>query len=163
MSLEGLEKLDLWRKARDFAVRVYREILPLLPQEEKWGLNQQIRRSAQSISANIAEGYGRYYFQDNVRFCYIARGSLEETISHLSLAHRLEYLPNALFKDLIGESDDLVRLINGYIAYLKRKKSGDGEPGSDLALREPLGFYETNGISDPSSEIPGDLGNEQNN
>ena len=84
MSISGLEKLDVWCKARDFAVRVNKEILPLLPPEEKWSLNQQLRRSSQSVHANIAEGHGRFYFQDNVRFCYIARGSLEETLSVLS-------------------------------------------------------------------------------
>ena len=78
MSIKGLERLETWKKSRDFALSVYKEVLPLLPLEEKWGLNQQIRRSAQSVPANIAEGYGRYYYQENVRFCYVARGSLEE-------------------------------------------------------------------------------------
>ena len=76
MSISGLEKLDVWCKARDFAVRVNKEILQLLPSEEKWSLNQQLRRSSQSIPANIAEGHGRFYFQDNVRFCYIAPAAL---------------------------------------------------------------------------------------
>jgi four helix bundle protein len=93
MSSKSLEKLDAWRKAKAFVVAVYGEVLPLLPPEEKWGLVQQIRRSAVSVPANIAEGHGRYYYQDNIRFCYIARGSLEETISHLSLAYDLAYLP----------------------------------------------------------------------
>lgn len=163
MSLEGLEKLDVWRKARDFAVRVYREVLPQLPQEEKWGLNQQIRRSAQSVPANIAEGYGRYYFQENIRFRYISRGSLEETISHLSLAHELEFIPKPLFKDLIDESDDLERLVNGYIAYLKRKKAGEGEPGSELVVRETAAIYEDNSINNAVSKFPGDLDDEHNN
>lgn len=81
MSISGLEKLDVWRKAQSFAVHIHQEILPKLPKDEKWSLTQQIRRSSQSIPANIAEGHGRYYFQENVRFCYIARGSLEEVLS----------------------------------------------------------------------------------
>ena len=70
----GIETLKVWQKAMDLAVKVYREIIPLLPVEEKYALASQLRRSAQSIPANIAEGYGRYYYQDNIRFCYIARG-----------------------------------------------------------------------------------------
>ncbi len=64
-------------------VNVTERLFLLLPPEEKWAMTQQIRRCTQSIPANIAEGYGRYYYQDNVRFCYNARGSLAETLSHL--------------------------------------------------------------------------------
>ncbi len=85
-------------RRKDFAVRsLSRKCFPCCLLEEKWGLSQQIRRSAQSIPANIAEGYGRYYYQETIRFCYIARGSLEETLSHLVLAHELGYIPDRLF------------------------------------------------------------------
>lgn len=77
MSVKSLETLNTWVKTKEFALRVYREILPLLPAEEKWSMAQQIRRSTNSVPANIAEGYGRFHYQDNIRFCYIARGSLE--------------------------------------------------------------------------------------
>ncbi len=154
MSLSGLEKLDIWRKARDFALMVYREIMPSLPQEEKWGLNQQIRRAAQSVPADIAEGYGRYYYQENIGFCYIARGSLEETISHLSLAHELEYIPDILFKDLVKQSDELTRLINGNVAYLKRTKQGGDDPGADMVVRA-RSIYDTESIGYPSSGSTG--------
>ena len=83
MSIKSLETLEAWKKAKEFALRLYREVLPLLPPEEKWNLNQQLRRSSNSIPANIAEGYGRFYYQENIRFCYNARGSLEESLSHL--------------------------------------------------------------------------------
>ncbi len=86
MSVKSLETLEAWCKSKEFSLRVYREALPLLPVEEKWNLNQQLGRSSVSIPANIAEGYGRYYYQDNARFCYNARGSLEETLSHLVIA-----------------------------------------------------------------------------
>ena len=78
---KGLDSLEVWRRSIDFAKLIHDTVLPILPVEEKWGLAQQLRRASQSISANIAEGYGRYYYQEGVRFCYIARGSLEETIS----------------------------------------------------------------------------------
>ena len=93
MSIKSLETLEAWKKAKEFALRVYREVLPLLPSEEKWNLNQQLRRSSNSIPANIAEGYGRFYYQDNIRFCYNTRGSLEETLSHLMMCYELKYIP----------------------------------------------------------------------
>ena len=89
LSIKSLETLETWRKSKEFSLRIYREVLPVLPSEEKWNLNQQLRRSSLSIPANIAEGYGRFYYQDNIRFCYIARGSLEETLSHLVIANEM--------------------------------------------------------------------------
>jgi four helix bundle protein len=92
MSLEGLNRLKVWVKAKEFAVSIYKKVLPLLPSEEKWNLNQQLRRSALSVPANIAEGYGRSCYQDNVRFCYNARGSLDDVLSHLTIAYELNYI-----------------------------------------------------------------------
>ena len=90
MSVKSLETLEVWKKAKEFALRIYREVLPLLPSEEKWNLNQQLRRASNSVPANIAEGYGRFYYQEIIRFCYIARGSLEETLSHLVMCYELK-------------------------------------------------------------------------
>jgi four helix bundle protein len=136
MRISGLEKLDVWCKARDFAVRIYREVIPSLPPEEKWVLNQQLRRSSQSIPANIAEGHGRFYFQDNVRFCYIDRGSLEETLSHIVYANKVGYLPDVLYKSLANDGENLNRLIDGYIGFLKRSKQRANEPGANNMVRD---------------------------
>ena len=141
MSISGLEKLDVWCKARDLAVRVHNEILPLLPVEEKYALSQQLRRSSQSMPANIAEGHGRFYFQDNVRFCYIARGSLEETLSHIVYAYNVNYISEALYKSLAVDGENLNRLINGYIGFLKKSKQGANEPGSNYSVRELQSDY----------------------
>jgi four helix bundle protein len=136
MSVQGLSRLEVWNRAKDFAVIVYQNVLPLLPSEEKWNLNSQIMRSSLSISANMAEGYGRYYYQENVHFCYIARGSLEETLSHLVFSYEAKYIPEALFKELATEGDEIERMLNGYISYLKRSKQGANEPGSGHAIHE---------------------------
>ena len=135
-NVQGLETSEAWKKAKDFALKVYKEVLPLLPAEEKWNLNQQIRRSVSSVPANIAEGHGGFYYQESVRFCYIARGSLTETYSHLRLAHDLGYLGAEDFEDLKKPTEELVRIINRYIAYLKRSKIGANEPGAGHAIRE---------------------------
>lgn len=136
MSVQGLQRLQVWKRAKDFALRIYRDMLPLLPQVEKWNLNSQIMRSSLSISANIAEGYGRHYYQDNVRFCYNARGSLEETLSHLVFSFEAKYIPETLYKELSTEGDEIDRMLNGYISYLKRSKQGVNEPGSIQAIHE---------------------------
>ena len=138
---KGLETLQVWPKSLAFAVDVCKTILPKLPVQEKWSLSDQLRRSAQSIPANIAEGYGRFYFQESVRFCYIARGSLEETFSHLTLAHKLDYLDNATYKQLNNQIIELRRMISGYIAFLKESKRGASEPGSNHQVREDLPAY----------------------
>jgi four helix bundle protein len=145
-NIQGLETLETWKKARAFSLVVYKEVLPQLPADEKWHLNQQIRRSAQSVPANLAEGHGRFYYQDNVRFCYIARGSLTETYTHLLLARDLGYISSGLFDRLKSQIEELIRIINGYIAYLKRSKRGEKEPGANYAVRDESSEYLTEDI-----------------
>ena len=148
MSVQGLKRLQVWVRAKDFALTLYKSVLPLLPAEEKWNLNQQIRRSSLSVSANIAEGYGRFYFQDNVRFCYNARGSLEETLSHLVFAFEAGFIPESLYKELEQEGEEIDKMLNGYIGYLKKSKKGANEPGANYAIREETEPYGIESLED---------------
>jgi four helix bundle protein len=143
MSIEGLNRLKVWTRAKDFALLIYKEILPNLPADEKWNLNQQLRRSSLSISANIAEGYGRFYYQDNVRFCYVARGSLEEVLSHLTFVHDMSFISDGLYKELTDEGDEIDKMLNVYISYLKKSKQGANEPGANYASHEESTLYTT--------------------
>jgi four helix bundle protein len=152
MSIQGLKRLQVWVRAKDFAVKIYKNVLPLLPAEEKWNLGQQLRRSSLSISANIAEGYGRFYYQDNVRFCYIARGSLEETLSHLIFAFEVDFIPESLYKELENEGDEIDKMLNGYIGYLKKSKQGEHEPGADRVVREDPEPYITESPEDSTDD-----------
>ena len=133
---KGLETLELWQNALEFATAVCRQTLPLLPDEEKYALKQQLRRSVQAIPANIAEGYGRYQYLDNIRFCYIARGSLEETFSHVTLARNLDYIDKNTCQHLISDIQILRRMINGYISFLKRSKRGENEPSPSQQIMD---------------------------
>jgi four helix bundle protein len=128
----GLESLLVWQKAHQFAIHVCGEVLQKFPDEEKWALTSQVRRSVQSIAANIAEGYGRYYYQEGIRFAYIARGSLEETYNHLTYAYRMGYLSKHEYEELDCLIQEQKRLINGFINYLKRSKKGIDEPGASF-------------------------------
>jgi four helix bundle protein len=125
MKEKGLESMQVWQKARRFTILVCREILPMFPGEEKFALTQQLRRSVQSVPANIAEAHGRFHYQDAIRFCYIARGSLDETLNHLLIAHDLHYIADDQLEDCREMWRDIYRLLHGYIEYLKRNQTTD--------------------------------------
>lgn len=133
---ESFENLKVWQKAHQLMLFVHREVVPHLPHEEKWDLADQIRRSSKSTGANIAEGYGRFYYKDRVRFCYNARGSLTETENHLVTARDLNYISVQTCRQGREMAGEAQRLLNGYIDYLKREKSGKDEPGLDLNVDE---------------------------
>jgi len=141
MTVMNLDQLEVWRLARDFAVTIYKIVIPHLPASEKYNLADQLKRAAASVPANIAEGHGRFYFQDNVRFCYIARGSLTEAQSHLALAKELGFITQEIFTSVTSEAEKVVRSINGWIAYLKKAKTGINEPGANHVVHEILAPY----------------------
>jgi len=87
----GYRGLTVWQRAMELAEEVYR-LTDLLPSTEKYGLSSQLQRSAASIPANIAEGYGRTHRGDYLRHLSIARGSLMEVETHLILAVRVKKL-----------------------------------------------------------------------
>lgn len=89
------------------------------PNEEKFGLASQIRRAAISATANLAEGYGRYSYQENVQFCRVSRGSLYELRDHLTTALDAGYIPKAKYDELDAMAVSAVRLLNGYIRATK--------------------------------------------
>jgi four helix bundle protein len=123
-SVKGLENLKLWVTAKDLAVNVCTSVIPRLPVQERYALTGQLRRSVQSIPVNIAEAYGRYGFQDAIRFCFIERGSLAESRSHLYVARELGYLQDAEFEELLKEVNQIGKLLNGYSHYLKINRKG---------------------------------------
>ncbi|MGH2628638.1 MAG: four helix bundle protein [Anaerolineales bacterium] len=127
MKEKGLESLVAWKQAIQFAVRVHKEVVPQIPESGAWVMGRQLRRSAQSIPANIAEAFGRFYYQDGIRHCCIARGSLEETRSHLYLARELGYIRGKTYAEFNQEIDLLRRMLSGYIAYLRRSRRGNQE------------------------------------
>ncbi len=136
MAEQSFETLKVWQMSHQLMLDVHQKLIPLLPKEERYGLVDQVRRSSKSVGANIAEGAGRFYFMDNVRFCYMARGSLDETLNHLIVSKDLGYCENVLYTDLRAKIEEIRRLLNGYITWLKTKKIGLNEPGAALAVHE---------------------------
>ncbi|MFZ4401024.1 MAG: four helix bundle protein [Bacteroidales bacterium] len=94
------------------------------PKEELYKLTDQIIRASRSVTANIAEGYGRFHFQENIQYCRQARGSLYEVIDHFITAYDCEYINEDELNDFRNESLNCLKILNGYIAYLKRAKDG---------------------------------------
>jgi four helix bundle protein len=143
MAEQSFETLKVWQKAHQLMLDIHQKLTPFCPKDERYGLVDQIRRSSKSVGANIAEGSGRFYYGDNVRFCYNARGSLDETLNHLKVAHDLGYCPAELYRDLREQAEEIRRMLNGYIEWLKIQKIGEKEPGANLSIREPLADYVT--------------------
>ncbi len=126
MSYESSFRLDdfeLYKQAREFRQSIY-GIIKTLPSEEKYALGAQMRRAAVSVSNNIAEGHGRWYYQENIRFCRISRGSIGEIIDDLNACLDESYAQPFVIEPLKEEAYKLIARINSYIAYLRRTKQG---------------------------------------
>jgi|SRR3989344_1028932 len=113
--------LIVWQKAHRLMVEIYK-FSSFLPKEEKYNRISQIKRSSSSVSANIAEGFGRFHYQENIQFCRQARGSLEETINHIIAIRDLEQAPEDVCNVLLGQSEEIRKLLNGYIKSIKQCK-----------------------------------------
>jgi four helix bundle protein len=119
-----LDDFELYCVARKFRIKTYR-LLKLLPPEEKYALANQMRRAAVSVTNNIAEGHGRWHYQENIRYCGIARGSVDELIDDFNICQDENYGDPGLVVEPKNDAYDLIRRINGYIAYLRKSKQGD--------------------------------------
>ncbi len=114
--------LEVWQKGRDLRTEIS-EICKKLPPEEKFRLADQMLRASRSVTANIAEGYGRFYYQENIQFCRQARGSLFELIDHSMVCIECGYISRDEGDGLINEVKEVIRLLNGYIKYLQNRKN----------------------------------------
>jgi four helix bundle protein len=109
--------MDIWKEAIEISEKIFHVTEPL-PKKEDYGFTSQIRRSVLSISANIAEAFGRHYPLDKVKFYYISRGSLTETESHLEYGKRVGYITESDFDLLISKPEKLHKDLNKVIVSL---------------------------------------------
>lgn len=100
MSLKSFEDLECWKAARELRIFVSQNILSKFPIDEKYALTSQLKRSSRSVSDNIAEGFGRYHYQENIQFCRIARGSLTESLNQVITALDENYIEEDLLQNL---------------------------------------------------------------
>ena len=126
--VRSYKDLRVWKKAVDLAVRCYAESADF-PRHETVGLRGQLRRAAVSIGANIAEGHGRFYTREFIKFASNASGSLAELETHVIVAQRLGYLDDRKMEDLLSEAAEVGRMLGGLLKSLRQRC----ETGNDAA------------------------------
>ena len=119
--ITSFEDLECWQACRRLRIFIAKTVVPQLPKEEKFGLVSQILRSSRSSTANIAEGYGRYHYLDNAKFCSNARGSGYETLDLLITANDEDMISEELLSEGRTLVNEAVKILNGYIKYLQNK------------------------------------------
>src|SRR5436190_15636712 len=136
---QTFEDLETYKAAREFRKTMY-AVTRRLPSFEKFELASQIRRAAVSATNNISEGHGRFHFLDQIKFMLQARGSVEELIDDLNVCEDEKYLPTGEISKLKDQGWNVLKLLNGYLRWLRDKKIGQ-----NLELRESPVPY--NGVS----------------
>ncbi len=108
----NFEKLEVWRKAIEFADQVY-TVTRSFPENERFGLTNQMRRAAVSISSNIAEGSSRSSKSDFARFIQIAGGSVFEVVSQATICRRQGFLSEEAFTRLYSAVEEQSKMLSG--------------------------------------------------
>lgn len=115
--MKSYRDLIVWQKAMTLVTEVYK-VTKYLPDEEKFGLISQIKRSSVSVPSNIAEGYGRNYRNDYIRFLQISRGSLYECQTQLEIAVNLGFIDINAIKDIGEIGLEVEKMLNSLITKL---------------------------------------------
>lgn len=114
-----LEKLEVYQLAESFSDTIW-ELVSSWNGFQRETIGKQIVRSADSISANIAEGYGRYYYKESKQFFFYSRGSLQETKSWLSKCKRRNIIEIGMADKLVAEAEKILAKLNGYIRFVAK-------------------------------------------
>ncbi len=121
--MKNYRDLIVWKKAHEMTLGIY-DATRAFPKEELYGLTSQLRRSAASIGANIAEGSGRRSNNEICRFLQIARGSASEAEYHMLLARDLKFLREEEFRKLSRQADEVQRILTALIQSFHPAKEG---------------------------------------
>jgi four helix bundle protein len=116
--------LECWQLARKLRHEIYR-ITRTFPKEEQFNLIKHLREAAVSVTSNIAEGFGRYHYQENLQFSRIARGSLCEIKDDLIASLDEGYIPFEAFDQILDLQEQSARSLNGYIRSTRRWMTND--------------------------------------
>ena len=122
--IRSFEDLDCWKVAREVREFV-RQIVRGLPKEEKYRLGDQLTRASRSITANIAEGYGRFHYLDSSKFFSNARGSTYEVLDHLITAADEGLIDSKALEQARRLLESAIKLNNGYTKYLKTRAKSE--------------------------------------
>ena len=117
--------LVCWQNARTMKLFFYNDILPKLPYHERDNLIIQIKKAAVSSTANIAEGYGRFHYQEGIQFYRISRGSIYELKDHIITCRDVGYINDELLNTGTNLIEKTKITLNGYIKFVKNRKKND--------------------------------------
>ena len=120
-SFRSFEDLECWRACTEVR-RFITELVKKYPKDEKYSLVDDMKRAARSTTHNLAEGFGRFNFQENIQFCRISRGSLHELVDQLITSKDDGYITNDEYEKGRNLISKALPLLNGYINYLGREK-----------------------------------------
>ena len=117
--MRDYQKLDVWKKAHLFTLQVYKEILPIMPIEEKFALTQQIRRATYSIPLNIVEGSGKNTDKDFVHYLDNALGSTKEVEYAFILIRDLAYIGLEIYEAVNKSVNEIKAMLIAFIKFLR--------------------------------------------
>ena len=121
------EDLECWQACREVHFFIVKQVVLVLPKDEKYRLADQLLRASRSGTANIAEGYGRFHYLDTAKFCSNARGSVYEVLDHLITAESEGFISTDLLALGREKVQTAIRILNGYIHYLPDKSKSDSK------------------------------------
>ena len=121
--------LEFWQQCKEIRREIW-QLTKTFPNEEKFRLSDQMIRSSRSATDCIAEGYGRFHYQENIQFCRQARGSLFELMNQVDTALDCGYINEQDSNKLIDKIQNAIRTLNGYIRYLQNQKESAKQKNS---------------------------------
>jgi four helix bundle protein len=119
--IAGFERLWVWQKAHRLMLEVHR-ICRSLPRQERFKLRDQLERSSSSVPDNIAEGHSSYYYQEKIKGFNTARKEAGESQNHIRSLEGKGYINRQIADDLMNRYEEVIRGINGYINWVRRKR-----------------------------------------
>lgn len=117
-------ELPVYKCCRDFRKKISAIAGKNFPKSEDFNLKAQVLRSSRSVTTNLAEGFGRFHYQENIQFCRQSRGSLDETLEHLITAYDEKYISKNILSEINQDYKECLKQLNSYIKYLKTAKQG---------------------------------------
>jgi four helix bundle protein len=121
-TVRTFEDLDVWKVCRDLRIQAW-AIARTFPKEEQYRLRDQLVRASRSVTANLAEGYGRFHYAENIQFARQARGSLYEIIDHLTVAQEEKLISDENFSSMRESVLSAISVVNGFIRYLSKART----------------------------------------
>lgn len=116
--IKSFTDLNVWQEGHKLVLMIY-DITKNFPQSERFGLIDQMRRSSESVTSNVAEGFGRQTYKDKIKFYYMAQGSLTELKNQLLIAYDVGYIKENNFQKIANKANSVHRLLQGIIRKSK--------------------------------------------